>query len=1124
MSSFESSVDGPPVMDVSDSDTKRERLIASWRLKVMIYKDNLTSVRPMLIMRKMRLLCTDHPVLDKVFQLDLDNRTAEASETFINYLLCEDGLDRADVVQRWVSFDKALKEVNNWVHDIVNGLEDPSKHQLQKNLINFFMEEICERVNPAHIISHLRQLLGDIEFETLLRTLDNSGPTLAATYMVGHLPYSTNRDWFKEFQRALMMYYADLAELLDDKSYESLTNIHEDEDESMELKSFVDSSQFTDEQKLCHSRNKNSMEDVIYTFNQSSKGLCDTDLHLTIPKRPNIKPETTSLSPLVSELGIGDKSLMSALDDAPSLSSMSSDEVAANMVRKLDQAMENRDRTGHNDKELPSKDMGLFHDLDIPKTTSNSGHWTYTSEELKKIRQKCSSYSISNHISAVLQEMGIARDYAEMSDEEVADISLRPYQTELAHRPLSGQNVIICAPTGSGKTQVALKIMMEHLQQSGQGVRKTVFLVNQVALAEQQYNQCRKHLPGFRCKCVTGSTGDTEKVPLKHLLMGADVLVMTAQILLDALDRKEMENICQFSLIVFDECHHTNQRHPFNCLMHHYMAVKYANNNDQDIRLPQVVGLTASVGVGKANTDAQACNHIKKLCAHLDAEYICTVKNEVEQLARFTNEPTYDLHVCTKRQPDLFQDRVERIMKTIEEWMQQSENKKQCPEIGDKLNPPRQRGTSQYTGWASQLRKDVAKLRDPKSRRFYESARRMLEFYNTSLVINDECDTEDAFSYLKNQVDITNDSIGQGQEAVDIKLKELFDENTSFMEQVSHQQANTNPKLIKLELLLTKAFTDEPESRTMVFVKTRDLASALLHWMRRRPRLLPLKPGKMVGAGASVDSGGMTKNQQVDVMQYFRDGDHKVMIATSVAEEGLDIRKCNLVIRYNHVTNEIAMVQTRGRARAENSQFVTLAGEDKGVQAKDEINFIREMMMRDAIKQLQLEMDLKPTEFRHTLEQIQREEKSLRDIELQQRNGRQKREREVDFRCRKCDEFAFMSSDLRKIENMHHVVIDLDFRERHNEKPVPRPKEYGNIEIRGKLMCKNCGDEWGKSILYQKVKFPVVSVSGFVLTDEFDRKDAPKKWKQVNFHIQPLEMEELEAYRRQASAVGYTDD
>ena len=57
----------------------------------------------------------------------------------------------------------------------------------------------------------------------------------------------------------------------------------------------------------------------------------------------------------------------------------------------------------------------------------------------------------------------------------------------------------------------------------------------------------------------------------------------------------------------------------------------------------------------------------------------------------------------------------------------------------------------------------------------------------------------------------------------------------------------------------------------------------------------------------------MNQAQQDDVLQYFRDGKHKVIIATTVAEEGLDIQKCNLVVRYEHVTNEIAYVQARGK-------------------------------------------------------------------------------------------------------------------------------------------------------------------------------------------------------------------
>lgn len=51
------------------------------------------------------------------------------------------------------------------------------------------------------------------------------------------------------------------------------------------------------------------------------------------------------------------------------------------------------------------------------------------------------------------------------------------------------------------------------------------------------------------------------------------------------------------------------------------------------------------------------------------------------------------------------------------------------------------------------------------------------------------------------------------------------------------------------------------------------------------------------------------QNEQQDVIKLFREGALNLLFSTSVAEEGLDIPECNIVVRYGLMTNEIAMVQ-----------------------------------------------------------------------------------------------------------------------------------------------------------------------------------------------------------------------
>jgi len=120
---------------------------------------------------------------------------------------------------------------------------------------------------------------------------------------------------------------------------------------------------------------------------------------------------------------------------------------------------------------------------------------------------------------------------------------------------------------------------------------KVAFFVPTKALVEQQFKQFIKYLkPGYRCQGISGDEMPT--LSLSNVVEVNDVLVMTPQILLNALDGNEVASLSAFSLLVFDECHHMKKHYPYNDIMSRYYIDVKLSDSPTSLRLPQVYRFT----------------------------------------------------------------------------------------------------------------------------------------------------------------------------------------------------------------------------------------------------------------------------------------------------------------------------------------------------------------------------------------------------------------------------------------------------------------------------------------------------------------------------------------------------
>ncbi|XP_067669848.1 ATP-dependent RNA helicase DHX58-like [Haliotis asinina] len=752
---------------------------------------------------------------------------------------------------------------------------------------------------------------------------------------------------------------------------------------------------------------------------------------------------------------------------------------------------------------LPSKDIRMVDKwaektLDIPRDIDDG---SVVSSIEDNALQDLNEYDFVSH------------DLIETRANVIKPLENRPYQDELVNAAGGGDNVIIVAPTGCGKTVVALRIMQEHLAKM-QGRGKVVFFANEVTLVDQQYEMCKGHIEeSVKTEMIIGETKGKSKIPIGDLIRQTDLLFVTPQIIVDAIADKAIDSLSIFTLLVFDECHHVLSNHPTSRVMTNYLDLKLKGMAP----LPQVVGLTASVGVGKkkeATLKKGAIGHIRALCATLDARGgLVTVRKNKENLDEYTHFVETAIKMTKERSSDPFRQSVEAIMAEIERHMTSQEPHlgldREDEPLGGWFKASATRGTMIYHQWLGKLYYTlIPAIRNASFRRSFIVCVQHLIIYNQSLFINQHCRARDGMLVIEKAF---GDSVGNVGCDTEKTLNILYTENRCRLEAES-ARAFPNPRPILLKLEVLNQIKKNQASRILILVKLRSLASALCRVLTETTETKPLNPVIVTGCGAPTDAGGMTRPQQIEAVKRFKWGTSRVAVATSVAEEGMDITTCSLVIRYEYVSDEIGMIQARGRAsRVEDGTYCLITGNPQ-LARQEETNAALETIMNDAVNALQKEFDEDPLAFRQSIDEIQRKQKLERERQTVLSQKGPKRLAAYRLTCYKCDVYICDSSDIRIVNSSHHMVVTSNIGQLISVKSK-KSVVIDDLKKVSKIHCKKCNHEWGSGMIYRDVKWAVLAIKNLMAYDNRGKQYHRKSWKDAPFDSLEMTERDLQTYR-----------
>ncbi len=496
-------------------------------------------------------------------------------------------------------------------------------------------------------------------------------------------------------------------------------------------------------------------------------------------------------------------------------------------------------------------------------------------------------------------------------------VERRSYQISIAEEAKKG-SLMVVLPTGLGKTIVALLVSISRLAKG-----KILFLAPTRPLVEQ-HSAFLKEVLNIDTSDIQTFTGSILADRRGKLWDDAKIVVSTPQIIENDLLSKRI-TLSDVALLIFDECHRAVGNYSYV-----YIAEKYA----EQAKEPLVLGMTASPGSDREK--------IQEICTSLGVTKVESRTEYDHDVAQFVFKKGFewrgiDVPVEIKRQ--------KRILDEV-----LAERIEQLRELGFIRRKKKSKDISKKELLA--LRQIiVAQLATQKHADLYKALSLQAEVLKIKHAI-ELIETQGIFAVKRYFERLRNEAFSkEGSKAAKRLLKD--NKFAEVMSTIASYEGE-HPKLNALIEILQQEIRINPDTRIIAFTNYRDTAEMIISALRdMNAEREGIRAVKFIGQASREADKGLKQKEQVEIIDKFKEGVYNVLVATSVAEEGLDIPATDLVLFYEPIPSAIRSIQRKGRtARKKVGKVIVLIAKGTKDEAYYWLSRSKEREMRRRISEM----------------------------------------------------------------------------------------------------------------------------------------------------------------------------